>query len=328
MPEERRSAKRSRLAGLRATYEGADGTNGHADVFNISRAGLFLETADLVAVGKRLSLEVRVTGEPGPWPALGRVIWARAAHDGDDRPCGMGVKLIDVEDAVVEAIDRLVELREPTEPGIGDHGASPHPFDQTILGVGTAVAPVASKAPPPARASVPAGPAPVARHSMPTEPAPPIEAGPASKDEAIEPLITPLVPAAMTADTSAQSAEPGLAIPLVHRSDDPEPIEPLRRDAAPAVQTPIPQAPAPAATIAEAPRLTPAEARAPVALQVKNAPAPEATAKRAVEASSDEPDPFAPPATKRGGRTWIAVLVALVALAAAAYVAHGLLQAG
>ncbi len=285
MPEERRSAKRSRLAGLRATYESADGTDGHADVFNISRAGLFLETANLVAIGKRLSLEVRVTGEPTPWPALGRVIWARASHDGDDRPCGMGVKLIDVEDAVVEAIDRLVDQREPTEPGIGLHSAAAATFDQTILGVGTAVAPTE--------------PAPPARHSMPTEPAPAIDADSAPKDDAIEPLVTPLVPASMTADERPAGAEPGLAIPLLRRSDDPEPIEPVRR------ATP--------ASPARAPSLEAALAAAP---------------KRAAEASPDEPDPFAPPATKRGGRTWIAVLVALVALAAAAYVAHGLLQVG
>jgi Tfp pilus assembly protein PilZ len=297
MPEERRSAKRSRLAGLRATYESADGTDGHADVFNISRAGLFLETANLVAIGKRLSLEVRVTGEPAPWPALGRVIWARASHDGDERPCGMGVKLIDVEDEVVEAIDRLIDQREPTEPGIGLHSAAAATFDQTILGVGTAVAPTE--------------PAPPARHSMPTEPAPALDADSAPKDDAIEPLITPLVPASMTADERPAGADPGLAIPLLRRSDDPDPIEPIRRSDDPEPLEPVRRATS--ASPARAPTLEAALATAP---------------KRAAEASPDEPDPFAPPATKRGGRTWIAVLVALVALAAAAYVAHGLLQVG
>jgi Tfp pilus assembly protein PilZ len=303
MPEERRSAKRSRLAGLRATYESADGTNGHADVFNISRAGLFLETANLVAIGKRLSLEVRVTGEPAPWPALGRVIWARPSHDGDDRPCGMGVKLIDVEDDVVEAIDRLVNQREPTEPGIGEHAASTAAFDQTILGVGTAVAPVGTATAPIATAAT----APAARHSMPTEPAPAMD----TEAETIEPLVTPLVPATADERTSA-SADPVLAIPLVRRSDDPEPIEPARRsdDAEPI--EPVRRSPI---------TVPPTRARALEA-------APETAPKRAVEASPDEPDPFAPPGTKRGRRTWIAVLVAVVALAAAAYVAHGLLQAG
>jgi uncharacterized protein (TIGR02266 family) len=119
MAEERRNAGRARIAGVRVTYESATGDRVDADATDLARGGLFVRTTKALAVGKRIALEIQVLGEPAPWSALGRVVWVRASADGADRPAGMGVKLIDVEDAVVAAIDRLVNTREPTEPGVG-----------------------------------------------------------------------------------------------------------------------------------------------------------------------------------------------------------------
>jgi len=232
MPDDRRSATRTRLSGLHATYESADGVSQQADVFNLSRAGLFLETASQVPVGKRLSLEVHVTGEPAPWPALGRVIWTRPAYGGEGRPCGMGVKLIDVEDAVVEAIDRFVDLREKTEPGLGQEHEHEHLYASTILGVGAA--PVRELAP--ATASEPL----------------------------VTPLLAPLVPvplASLRGDAAQvpsvpaieEPSAPDLAIALVRRSegagpavraetrDDPSPLsESVRMRVAAPVVAPVP----------------------------------------------------------------------------------------
>src|SRR5882672_9185349 len=134
MPDDRRSVRRARLAGVRVTYESASGERKEADVLDLGSGGLFIRTATPIPIGKRLSLEIFVTGEATSWPALGRVLWTREADEGEERPAGMGIKLIDVEDDVIAAIDRLVATRERTEPGVGKGGAPER--EKTILGVG------------------------------------------------------------------------------------------------------------------------------------------------------------------------------------------------
>src|SRR5580704_9437867 len=142
MVEERRSARRARMSGVRIRYEDATGEEVEADGVDLARGGVFVRTARPVAVGKRLALEIQVIGEEGPWSALGRVVWVRERGEGVERPPGMGVKLIDIEDAVANIIDRLVETREHTAPGVG-RPAQPAPVlavapprERTILGVG------------------------------------------------------------------------------------------------------------------------------------------------------------------------------------------------
>jgi uncharacterized protein (TIGR02266 family) len=157
MAEERRSARRANIKGVKVTYEESTGGRVEADALDLGTGGLFVRTAAPLAVGKRISLEMHVIGEPQPWSALGRVVWTRTKGEGDHRPPGMGVKLIDVEDEVTAAIDRLVETRERTEPGVGKGSTPPPPApvvavaperERTLLGVGVAPG---STAPPPDR---------------------------------------------------------------------------------------------------------------------------------------------------------------------------------
>lgn len=147
MADERRSARRARLSGVHVTYESAAGDRVEGEVRDLAAGGLFICTAAPLAVGKRIALDLHVAGEEGPWAALGRVVWTRPASEGDDKPAGMGVKLIDVDDVGVAAIQRLVEARERTEPGLGSDGAPNAPAapivavaapsrERTILGVG------------------------------------------------------------------------------------------------------------------------------------------------------------------------------------------------
>ena len=132
MPDERRKARRARIPGMRVTIEGADGERVEAEVLDVGSGGLFIRTTNPLAVGKRLSLEIQ-NGAGGPtWSALGRVVWNRATGTKDAAP-GMGVKLIDVEDAVVAAIARVVEtsssapVRERTVLGIRAGTTAPAP---------------------------------------------------------------------------------------------------------------------------------------------------------------------------------------------------------
>ena len=151
MEDEKRSGHRVRMSGVRVTYDNA-GVDVEADAVDLAAGGLFIRTAAPLPVGKRIALEIHVIGEPGPWSALGRVVWTREKGEGDQAPPGMGVKLIDADDGVIASIERIVETRERTEPGIGGPGSNPPPAlaparEATVLGVGPAI----DRTPPPAR---------------------------------------------------------------------------------------------------------------------------------------------------------------------------------
>jgi uncharacterized protein (TIGR02266 family) len=152
MADEKRSGHRVRMTGVRVTYDNA-GVDVEADAVDLAAGGLFIRTAAPLPVGKRIALEIHVIGEPGPWSVLGRVVWARDKGEGDQAPPGMGVKLIDADDGVIASIERIVETRERTEPGLGGPGSNPPPpiaapqREATIQGVGPAV----DRTPPPAR---------------------------------------------------------------------------------------------------------------------------------------------------------------------------------
>jgi Tfp pilus assembly protein PilZ len=147
MSDELRNTRRARLAGVRVTIEGATGERHQADVADLSKEGLFIVSAAPLAIGKRLSLEIYVVGEPAAWPALGRVVWTREISEGDDRPAGMGVKIIDIDDTAAAAVDRLLETRERTEPGLGDKEKPEALREKTILGVGVESEPPMPPAP-------------------------------------------------------------------------------------------------------------------------------------------------------------------------------------
>jgi uncharacterized protein (TIGR02266 family) len=164
MSEERRSAPRARISGARVTYESAlGGDRVEADALNLGRGGLFVLTEKPLPVGKRIALDIQVAGELVPWPAVGRVIWSRERTDGERRPAGMGVKLIDVDDAVLETIERLVEGREAVDVAEAlAEGERPTPDvatapivtvaperERTILGMGSAPAVAEIEAPKP-----------------------------------------------------------------------------------------------------------------------------------------------------------------------------------
>jgi uncharacterized protein (TIGR02266 family) len=145
MPDERRSSHRIHLSGVRVTYESAGGESIEADVLDLGTGGVFVRTAAPLPVGKRISLEIQVIGERGPWGALGRVVWVREKGEGDKAPPGMAVKFIDADEAVLAAIERLVDTRERTEPGVGKStpppAASPVVVvaperERTLMGVG------------------------------------------------------------------------------------------------------------------------------------------------------------------------------------------------
>src|SRR5579859_3940388 len=144
MADERRSDRRAHLSGVRVAYESASGGSVDADVLDLSRGGLFIRTASPLAVGKRIAVEITVIGEPAPWAAIGRVVWTRTKGEGDHAPPGMGVKLIDADDAVLDAITRMVGARERTDPGVGKPSSPPPavaPAPTPAVGLAAAIEP-------------------------------------------------------------------------------------------------------------------------------------------------------------------------------------------
>ena len=164
MADERRSAHRVRLTGVRVNYESAAGESIQADALDLGVGGVFVRTAAPLAVGKRIALEIHVVGEVGPWSAIGRVVWTRDKGEGEKAPPGMAVKFIDADEAVIAAIERLVETRERTEPGVGKPSSpppNPAPVvvvvperERTLMGVGIAPEEPAAAPPPPREPSI------------------------------------------------------------------------------------------------------------------------------------------------------------------------------
>ena len=121
---------------MSAAYQSANGERHEGAVVNLGSGGLFIQTPAPLAIGKRISVELVVAGEAAPGSALGRVVWARTAAEGPAVPAGMGVKLIDLDESVAQAIAQIVGAREPTEPGLGDGGPASAP---SVAGAGAAV---------------------------------------------------------------------------------------------------------------------------------------------------------------------------------------------
>ena len=148
MLDERRRGPRARIAGAKVICEAASGGRFTGRALDLGKGGLFVQADRRLTVGSRLTIEIQIAGELAPWPALGRVIWVRDAA-AQDKPAGAGVAFIDVDDAVLAAIDRML-ARSPHKSGRPP--AAPE-RERTVLGIGQAAtapvkaAPIVSVAP-------------------------------------------------------------------------------------------------------------------------------------------------------------------------------------
>jgi uncharacterized protein (TIGR02266 family) len=121
------------MPGMRVTYEDAAGRRVETEALDVSGGGLFLLAEEVIAVGKRVSVDITLAGGSSKWTVLARVIWVRE-RGGNAGPAGMGMKLIDADENMVAAISKLVAAREATDPGTG--GSKVPARERTVLGVG------------------------------------------------------------------------------------------------------------------------------------------------------------------------------------------------
>lgn len=105
---------------------------------DVSRGGMFIKTPSPFPPGTLLKFEVKIAEDQKVMQGVGRVVWKREAPEasGDDRPAGMGVKFIKIDEESKRLIDQLVTAR-------GDGGSA---FEAGEAGV-PAAKPTAEKPP-------------------------------------------------------------------------------------------------------------------------------------------------------------------------------------
>jgi uncharacterized protein (TIGR02266 family) len=98
---------------------------------DVSRGGMFIKTPSPFPPGTLLKFEVKIAEDQKVIQGVGRVVWKREGETGDkERPSGMGVKFIKIDDVSRKTIDALVDGRGNTsaayEAGGGDGGGASH----------------------------------------------------------------------------------------------------------------------------------------------------------------------------------------------------------
>src|SRR5690606_37455643 len=126
--------------------------------YDVSRGGMFIKTQSPFPPGTLLKLEVKVADVQKLMQGVGRVVWKRESSDASpEKPAGMGVKFIKVDDESKRIIGQLVASRGDDSQSAFDAGR-------------------ASAAPPRAASSAPAKPAqssaPAGKSATSTKPAP------------------------------------------------------------------------------------------------------------------------------------------------------------
>jgi hypothetical protein len=106
MHNDRRSARRVVVAGLRVTHAIPGGIKLETLAVNVSPRGAFVYTELPPAPGAFVSLAFSLAEGTG-WCARARVAWVRRGHSAG--PPGMGVELVGLDPAAELAIERLLE---------------------------------------------------------------------------------------------------------------------------------------------------------------------------------------------------------------------------
>ncbi|MBI4700507.1 MAG: TIGR02266 family protein [Deltaproteobacteria bacterium] len=110
MAEEKRNYPRAKVLSMTVRYKSAtvdDFVEHHSD--NVSRGGIFIKTGSPFPAGTLLKFEIRIADEQAVLAGVGRVVWRRTDTKGDERPAGMGVKFIKLDEKSRALISRLVD---------------------------------------------------------------------------------------------------------------------------------------------------------------------------------------------------------------------------
>src|SRR6185312_3988255 len=147
MTQDTRKDRRVKIVSLNVRYKSAtvdEFIENHAH--DVSRGGIYIKTGSPFPSGTLLKFEIRLASDQAVITGVGRVVWKRDTAQGtNDRPAGMGVKFIKIDEPSKTVIDKLVNSRTDAGRAYESESETSQPE-----------APAAAAAPsrPPARAPV------------------------------------------------------------------------------------------------------------------------------------------------------------------------------
>ncbi|HTB75706.1 MAG TPA: TIGR02266 family protein, partial [Polyangiaceae bacterium] len=113
MTQDTRKDRRVKIVSLNVRYKSAtvdEFIENHAH--DVSRGGIYIKTGSPFPPGTLLKFEIRLASDQAVITGVGRVVWKRDTTQGTgERPAGMGVKFIKIDDPSKTVIDRLVNSR-------------------------------------------------------------------------------------------------------------------------------------------------------------------------------------------------------------------------
>src|SRR5262252_5513910 len=100
MTQDTRKDRRVKIVSLNVRYKSAtvdEFIENHAH--DVSRGGIYIKTTNPFPSGTLLKFEIRLASDKAVIAGVGRVVWKRdTAHGTADRPAGMGVKFIKIDE--------------------------------------------------------------------------------------------------------------------------------------------------------------------------------------------------------------------------------------
>ena len=75
---------------------------------NISMTGMFIRTDAPKQAGSVFIFEIWLGEEYKLVHGLGEVVWTRDEHEGDDRPAGMGIRFLKVDEESIGVVERII----------------------------------------------------------------------------------------------------------------------------------------------------------------------------------------------------------------------------
>ncbi|HEY3819337.1 MAG TPA: TIGR02266 family protein [Polyangiaceae bacterium] len=113
MNQDTRKDRRVKIVSLNVRYKSAtvdEFIENHAH--DVSRGGIYIKTANPFPPGTLLKFEIRLASDQAVIAGVGRVVWKRdAGTSNGERPAGMGVKFIKIDEPSKTVIDRLVNTK-------------------------------------------------------------------------------------------------------------------------------------------------------------------------------------------------------------------------
>src|SRR5580698_9932135 len=129
MTQDTRKDRRVKIVSLNVRYKSAtvdEFIENHAH--DVSRGGIYIKTGSPFPPGTLLKFEIRLSSDQAVITGVGRVVWKRDTVQGTgERPSGMGVKFIKIDDPSKTVIDRLVNSRSDAGRAYESESETPNP---------------------------------------------------------------------------------------------------------------------------------------------------------------------------------------------------------